>query len=140
MNVPRRLRSTSSLRSSKAATLLWLGLILPWSALSCTHHPTGLDLPGCGMVCHVEASPTSGTAPLTVQFKGWVSGPSSYPYSTGWRFGDGTTVYGGDPTHVYTNPGVYTVVHSVTDHNGCHCSSTLEIQVMPPPPSGSAAL
>jgi PKD repeat protein len=125
--------------------LLRLSLILPWltTALSCKHqNPTGLDALGCGMVCHAEASPTSGTAPLTVQFKGWTSGPSSYPYSTGWRFGDGATDYHEDPTHVYTEPGTYTVEHSVTDHNGCHCSSTLTIHVgaMPPPPPGSAAL
>lgn len=53
------------------------------------------------------ASPTTGDAPLRVQFLDTSSGrPSNWQ----WDFGDGTTATAiADPVHVYTKPGRYTV-------------------------------
>jgi len=36
-----------------------------------------------------------------------------------WDFGDGTTANGPNPTHVYAQPGFYTITLRVTDANGC---------------------
>jgi PKD repeat protein len=63
-------------------------------------------------VASFTASPTSGSAPLTVQFTDTSTGavfttPSFVPWA--WDFGDGTTSGAQHPTHTYTTPGVYTV-------------------------------
>ncbi len=49
--------------------------------------------------------PTSGFAPLTVQFTSTSSGADAY----NWRFGDGGTSPARDPKHTYTKAGIYTV-------------------------------
>ncbi len=62
-----------------------------------------------------EGSPTSGSAPLMVEFKDLSSGPlDTYV----WDFGDGTT--GSEPNtfHTYDNPGSYTVSLTVTATDG----------------------
>lgn len=44
-----------------------------------------------------------------------------------WDFGDGTTSSLFEPTHIYTNPGQYTVLLTVT--NSCNCSSEYKMDV-----------
>lgn len=53
-----------------------------------------------------------------------------------WEFGDGNSSSDLSPTHVYTNAGVYTVILTVTDNNGCKTRqekvmdfSTLDLQI-----------
>jgi PKD repeat protein len=53
-----------------------------------------------------DGTPTSGAAPLTVQFTGKSSGT---PDSWAWDFGDGGTSSEQDPSYTYTIPGTYTV-------------------------------
>ena len=53
-----------------------------------------------------SASPTSGVAPLTVNFSDASTG---YVTSWSWSFGDGGTSTQQNPTHTYTSPGTYTV-------------------------------
>jgi hypothetical protein len=55
---------------------------------------------------HFAATPTSGQAPLQVQFSA-ASGPEIVTYS--WDFGDGSYGSGINPVHTYTTPGTYTV-------------------------------
>src|SRR5512137_1926540 len=50
-------------------------------------------------------TPTSGFAPLAVQFTSTSSGSDAYL----WRFGDGGVSPARDPKHTYTKAGVYTV-------------------------------
>jgi PKD repeat protein len=50
-------------------------------------------------------SPTSGFAPLPIQFTSTSSGSDAYF----WRFGDGGTSPARDPKHTYTKAGIYTV-------------------------------
>ncbi len=54
-----------------------------------------------------SGTPTSGTAPLTVQFTVSSSGA---PTSWSWDFGDGGTSTERDPTYTYVIPGTYTVI------------------------------
>jgi PKD repeat protein len=61
------------------------------------------------------ATPTSGTAPLTVDFSDLSSGP---PESWLWDFGDGATSTEQHPSHVYAESGVYSVTLSVANAQG----------------------
>jgi len=62
------------------------------------------------------ASITSGPAPLTVQFTDTSTVPN--PTSWLWEFGDGTTSSAQNPSHTFTDDGVYTVRLSVTGSTG----------------------
>lgn len=64
------------------------------------------------------ASPTSGTAPLTVNFTDQSTG---LPTNWSWTFGDGGTATGKNPSHTYTAPGTYTV--SLSASNSCGSNS-----------------
>lgn len=68
------------------------------------------DLPAADF----SGSPTSGEAPLTVDFTD-ASTPS--PTSWSWNFGDGTASTSQNPSHTYTEPGIYSV--SLTAGNVC---------------------
>ena len=61
------------------------------------------------------ADPTSGCAPLTVNFSDASSGEIT---DWSWDFGDGTTSTEQNPTHTYNNPGNYTVSLTVTGPGG----------------------
>ncbi|UCE73791.1 MAG: PKD domain-containing protein [Methanomassiliicoccales archaeon] len=55
-----------------------------------------------------------------------------------WNFGDGTTGYGKDVIHVYTDEGIYTVTLTVTDTHGGAGTDTITVSVINPPPSADA--
>ncbi len=57
-------------------------------------------------VADFSADPTSGTAPLSVAFTDL---STNTPTSWSWTFGDGGTSTAQNPTHVYNDPGTYTV-------------------------------
>jgi PKD repeat protein len=63
--------------------------------------------------------PTSGSAPLTVQFYDQSTpGSGAIVTSWEWEFGDGSTSFNKNPTHTYTSQGTYTVKLSVTNSFG----------------------
>ncbi|WP_298732060.1 PKD domain-containing protein [uncultured Chitinophaga sp.] len=68
------------------------------------------------VVASFEA-PASGCAPATIQFNNTTSGGETFT----WNFGDGSPlsdeIY---PTHVYQNPGTYTVTLQAVDNNTCN--------------------
>jgi PKD repeat protein len=66
-------------------------------------------------VADFQASATSGTAPLALNFTASVQGAA-----TGflWDFGDGSTSGSRNPAHVYETPGTYTVSLTVTGPGG----------------------
>ena len=66
-------------------------------------------------VAAFSGSPTTGTAPLTVQFANASTGTVS---SYAWNFGDGTTSTTQSPSHVYSVAGIYTVSLTVTGSAG----------------------
>jgi hypothetical protein len=64
-------------------------------------------------------APDNGSANQAIVFDVSVSvGPDSEIISYTWDFGDGTTGTGKNPSHVYTKPGVYSVILTVVDNNG----------------------
>jgi cysteine-rich repeat protein len=85
-------------------------------------------------VALVQASPVTGTAPLTVAFDG--SGSSDPELTTlvySWAFGDGTTSTAANPVHTYTAAGTYQAVLTVTDQRNGSASQPVTITVNAPP-------
>lgn len=66
-------------------------------------------------VANFSASPTSGTAPLTVGFRSTSSGTIT-AYS--WDFGDGGTSTSANPSHTYKSAGTYSVTLTTTGPGG----------------------
>ncbi len=66
------------------------------------------------LVAGFSATPTTGTAPLSVQF----TDTSINAVSTSWNFGDGAVSADTNPTHVYTEAGTYTVTLTATGESG----------------------
>jgi PKD repeat protein len=99
--------------------------------------PPPPDPPG-PPVASFTATPTSGVAPLAVQFTDMSTGGT--PTSWQWSFGDGATSTQPSPLHTYTAGGSFDV--SLTVSNGAG-SSTSTVPAMiqtvsPPPPNGSS--
>lgn len=75
--------------------------------------PTPTLVPG-KIITQFSAYPTSGNAPLTVDFKDKSSGN---PVSWDWDFGDGSHSTLQNPSHVYTTAGSYPVMLSLKNEN-----------------------
>ncbi|MFM7069525.1 MAG: PKD domain-containing protein [Actinomycetes bacterium] len=77
-----------------------------------------------------NATPQSGSRPLTVNFSGSSSAdPDGTLVSYAWNFGDGTSGSGMLTSHVYA-VGNYTATLTVTDDNGATDTSTIGITVV----------
>lgn len=81
-------------------------------------------------VALAAATPTSGTAPLTVNFSSAGSyDPDGSPITYSWNFGDGSAVStAANPVHVYA-AGNHTATLTVTDASGASSLATLLISV-----------
>ncbi len=101
--------------------MFWAGLLI-----SCTPQQPSNQSP----VAAIEASVTSGEAPLTVV----LSGARSYdPDGTitryEWDLGNGDKSSGVSVTHIYQQSATFTVGLSVTDDKGATASATISITV-----------
>ena len=79
-----------------------------------------------------SAEPTSGSAPLNVQFTDASTdseADSGYPYGWEWDFGDGETSTAQNPSHIFTGVGVYNVSLTVNGVGGTNTSATQPITV-----------
>ncbi len=75
-------------------------------------------------VADASATPTSGGAPLTVQFSSaGSSDPDGTIASYSWNFGDGGSSTAANPSHTYTSAGTYTATLTVTDNNNNNSAS-----------------
>jgi PKD repeat protein len=81
------------------------------------------------------ADPLGGEAPLAVAFSSKRStDPEKSIVGYAWDFGDGADSSQANPTHTYTENGVYTAALTVTDSAGATSSDSLEIAVGSSPP------
>ncbi len=89
-------------------------------------------------VALATANPTSGYAPLTVNFDAsGSSDPEGGPLTYGWDFGDGVTGSGVTLSHTYGDDGVYTATLTVTDNVGQADQASVNIAVTNPAPTAS---
>ncbi|MDH4334612.1 MAG: PKD domain-containing protein [Chloroflexota bacterium] len=86
----------------------WHTFIGSFTISSCSSTPTA-------PVANFSATPTSGVAPLSVQFTDTSSGA---PTSWSWTFGDGGTSTLQNPSHTYSAAGSYTVTLTATNGVG----------------------
>jgi len=98
-------------------------------------------LPVLPPVAAFSASPTTGTAPLTVQF---TDASTNAPTAWAWTFGDGGTSAQQHPSHTYDEPGTYTVTLTATNAGGSDAETkaghiTVTAPVLPPVAAFSAA-
>lgn len=70
-------------------------------------------------------------APATIDFDGSASLDDGAIVSYDWDFGDGATGTTDVLTHIYTNPGFYTVTLTVTDDEGATDSVSIVPRIMP---------
>ncbi len=86
-------------------------------------------------VAGFSATPTSGSAPVTVAFTDTSTGQIT---AWAWAFGDGATSTAQHPSHTYTDPGAYTVSLTVTGPGGSDSATkTSYITITDPPPVAS---
>ena len=98
-----------------------------WPALEVTNKPPVASTSG--------TTPTSGTAPLAVQFDGTQSSdPDGIVASYAWDFGDGSTSILATPAHTYNAAGNYTATLTVTDNSGATATASVLIAVSATPP------
>lgn len=91
----------------------------------------GVTTPGLP-IANASATPTSGSAPLTVQFSSaGSSAPGGAIASYSWNFGDGGNSTAANPSHTYTSAGNYTATLTVTDNNNASANATVIIIVNP---------
>jgi cytochrome c len=81
-------------------------------------------------IARATAEPTSGPAPLTVEFSSeGTEDLDGDAITLQWSFGDGTTSTDPNPTHTYANTGTYTAQLRVTDATGRVGTGTVTIHV-----------
>jgi len=79
----------------------------------------------------IDASPTSGEAPLIVKFTATATGGTP-PYSWHWDFGDGSSSSSQNPSHTYSSPATYTASLSLTDSLNNQKKASINITVTQP--------
>jgi PKD repeat protein len=84
-----------------------------WVAVLVTYKTVAA--PPAGPTASFSATPTSGAAPLTVQFSDTSTGG---PTAWAWDFGDGGSSTSQSPSHVYAAAGTYTVQLTVSNSGG----------------------
>ncbi|MET8373089.1 ThuA domain-containing protein [Micromonospora profundi] len=86
---------------------------------------------GRSPIAKATGTPTSGSAPLTVQFSsaGTADPDPGNTLSYQWTFGDGTTSTAANPSKVYTTNGNYTAQLKVTDNTGKTGFANVQITV-----------
>jgi titin len=86
-------------------------------------------------VAIMTATPTTGTAPVTVALDGTQSYGIDFGFvnAWSWSFGDGVTASGSTASHVYVVPGTYRVTLTVADTRGMSALTETQVVVAAPP-------
>ena len=88
-------------------------------------------------VSSFSASPTSGVAPLSVQFTDTSTGS---PTAWMWDFGDGAISASKNPDHTYAAAGTYTVTLTASNAWGSSTATSTITVSAPPPPRGTGSI
>ncbi|MEU8264702.1 ThuA domain-containing protein [Micromonospora sp. NPDC048999] len=81
-------------------------------------------------VVTATATPTTGTAPLKVDFTSTATDPDGdYPLTYAWDFGDGGKATTANASHTYTTPGLFTTTLTVTDARGAKSFTNVTVKV-----------
>jgi len=99
---------------------------LPTNTLLYTH--TFINQPP---TASATATPTTGKAPLTVQFTGSGTDIDGFIQIYHWDFDDGNTSTLQHPTHTFQSPGTYLTTLLVIDNEGAASTDTVIITVLP---------
>ncbi|MBY8874064.1 ThuA domain-containing protein [Micromonospora sp. PLK6-60] len=84
-------------------------------------------------VVTATATPTAGTAPVTVEFDGTATdAEGDTPLTYAWDFGDGGTATTLQARHTYTSPGTFVASLTVTDKRGAKAYATVTVKVDAP--------
>jgi PKD repeat protein len=98
------------------------GMVAATAVVNITVHPRP--------TIFLQTGPTSGIAPLTVNFSAQVAG-GTLPVTYAWRFGDGSpNVSGAIVTHVYLAFGTYIASVAATDSRGDLVANQVAINVL----------
>ncbi len=90
-------------------------------------------LPNNPPVAQIGAAPTTGTAPLTVNFSSaGTNDPDFDPITYSWDFGDGSGSFDPNPTHVYNASGIFAATLTVRDGHGGSDSKSVQITIGDP--------
>ncbi len=86
-------------------------------------------------IVEASATPTTGQAPLVVDFTSSATDPNGTAplgrTAYRWEFGDGSSAFGANQRHRYTEPGTYDAVLTVTDPERKSTTKTIRIIVHP---------
>ncbi len=80
-----------------------------------------------------SATPSSGPAPLNVQFTGAATDPDGDSLTYSWDFGDGTTSNSPSPSHSYASNGVYSARLTVVGGDDTITAAPIRVTVGAPP-------
>ncbi|MCO8271636.1 ThuA domain-containing protein [Actinoplanes sp. TRM 88003] len=81
-------------------------------------------------VVSATATPSTGTAPVTVAFDGTATdAEGDTPLTYAWDFGDGSSATTLDASHTYTTPGNFTATLTVTDSRGAKAYTNVPVKV-----------
>jgi PKD repeat protein len=86
-----------------------------WVAVLVTFKTVSAPPPPAAPTASFSAAPSSGAAPLTVQFTDTSTGA---PTAWAWDFGDGSSSTAQNPSHAYTTAGTYTVALTASNAGG----------------------
>jgi subtilisin family serine protease len=92
---------------------------------------------GTAPTAQFSGSPTTGQAPLAVQFTDSSTGS---PTTWSWDFGDGSTANTQSPSHTFSSPGVYTVSLTATNASGSDIEAKSSYITVTAPPAGAITL
>ena len=91
-----------------------------WTASATFEIKAETQAPNQNPIAQLTTTPINGTAPLLVSFSGLASSDPDGDFISQykWEFGDGGVATGPTPTHIFANPGTFSVKLTVVDNRG----------------------